>query len=54
MKFFSVGIAEDWDRYRILKDKRLGIVELVRCATQGHAECSSRWAGILHDERATA
>ena len=52
MKLFSVGVAEDWDSYRILEDKRLGVVELVCGATQSHAECSSRWAGILHDERA--
>jgi hypothetical protein len=50
-KFFSVGVAEERDGYGIIQDKRLGVVELVRSTTESHAKCSSRWAGILHDER---
>jgi hypothetical protein len=49
--FGEVFTAEDGDGNRVVKDKRLRVVKLVRRAAQGHAESGSRWAGVLHEER---
>ncbi len=48
--FGEVFTAEDGDGYRVVKDKRLRVVKLVRGATQGYAEGGSRWTGVLHEE----
>jgi hypothetical protein len=48
MKFFGVGVAEDWNRDRVMKYQRRRIVKLVRRATQSDAECRFGGAGFFH------
>jgi hypothetical protein len=48
MKFFGVGVTEDWNRDRIVKYERLRIVKLVGRTTQSYAKCGSRGAGFFH------
>src|SRR5215471_7237275 len=48
-KLFVKRRAKDGNGDGVVENKRLRVVKLVRCATQGHAECGSRWAGVLHE-----
>jgi len=50
MEFREVFLAEDRDGDGVGEDKRLRVVELVRCATQSYAECGSGGAGFFHGE----
>jgi hypothetical protein len=51
MKLVGVSSAEHRNGDRVVEDERSRVVELVRGTTQSYAECSSGWAGVLHDER---
>ena len=51
VKLFGIGVSENRNSDGIVENEWRRIVELVRGATQGDAECSSGWAGVLHNER---
>jgi hypothetical protein len=48
MKFFGVGVAEDWNRDGVVKYQRRRVVELVRRSTQSYAECGPGGASFFH------
>jgi hypothetical protein len=49
MKFFGIGVAEDWNRDRVVKYQRRRVVELMRRSTQSDAKSSSGGAGFFHN-----